>query len=496
MKKCLWVIVMASLALALSLPALAVDVDFSGEYRIRGFYNDNPTLQDDGDKDSAAWLDHRFRLETKFKANENVSLTTRLDVFDEQPFGEEDVFFDNFEQDDSQDIDVDAVYLTVLSPIGLFKAGRIPGGSTFGTSLGNTGVDYAFDRIEYFAKSGNLIFGALYEKLAEDNVLGDVDNEGDCDSYYLLGVYHTDTLEAGLAFRYQDADEVADLVDNGSTRELVAGFNQVAASMGFNPFYIPSFLPPGVVVPQAPVLSAVAGIYYNYGKVANYAFNPYIKAAITDCLKIEAEAIYETGEYEADNRTLFLNNTLTPVNFGDRDIDSLTYKVEAMYESDAASFNLGWASTSGQDFDELMKPDGDITIGNLIYRGLGDDFTPLLILTGDAGGKPLNNGYTTMLSGADLLYAGASFPLNDKLTLHGAIGQAWANEDEYTGGDDDLGFEVDLGVTWKAMDNLCCKLVAGYLDEGDEILAGTMLLPGSGDGDATYAVYSEVTMTF
>ena len=92
MKKWLLVSVMASLALVLTVPALAVDVEFSGEYRIRGFYNDNPTLQDDGEDDSAAWLDHRFRLETKFKANDNVSLTTRLDVFDEQPFGDEAVF--------------------------------------------------------------------------------------------------------------------------------------------------------------------------------------------------------------------------------------------------------------------------------------------------------------------------------------------------------------------------------------------------------------------
>ncbi len=499
MKKNLLVILVAAMALAFSMPALAVDVDFSGEYRIRGFYNDNPNLLDDSpgnEDDSAAWLDHRFRLQTVFKANDNVSVTTRMDVFDEQPFGDESIFFDTYSGDDNDDIDVDALYLTVMSPIGLFKAGRIPGGSVWGTDLANTGEDFAFDRIEYFAKTGDLIFGAIYEKLTEDNSLymSNFDNEGDCDTYYLVGVYKKENLEIGTALRYQDLDEVADLIDNTPIRELVDGYDTVAGMLGFHPYLIDDFLPPGMV-PHSSVLSAISSIYYNYDIVQNFAIAPYVKAAVGP-FNIEAEFIYETGKYEADNKVTTLDGTLTPVKFKNREIEALTYKVEAALNLDRATFNLGFASAEGQDYSELMKPDGDITIGNVLYHGLGDDFEPLLILTNDVGGKPLNNGYTTMLSGVDLLYGGFSFALNDKLTLRGAIGQAWTNEDDYCDGEDDLGFEVDLGLTWKVMDNLTCKFDVGYLDKGDEVLEGTTLRPASGEGDETIAAYTEVSVTF
>ena len=129
MKKWLLATLMASLAVMLTIPALAVDVDFSGQYRIRAFYNDNPTLQKDGDSKSASWLDHRFRLGTKFKINDNLSISTRMDVFDELPFGEKDILYDGYEENRGKDIEVDGVYLSALTPVGLFKAGRIPGGS-------------------------------------------------------------------------------------------------------------------------------------------------------------------------------------------------------------------------------------------------------------------------------------------------------------------------------------------------------------------------------
>jgi len=526
MKKWLLATLMASLAVMLTIPALAVDVDFSGQYRIRAFYNDNPTLQKDGDSKSASWLDHRFRLGTKFKINDNLSISTRMDVFDELPFGEKDILYDGYEENRGKDIEVDGVYLSALTPVGLFKAGRIPGGSTFGTDLGDTGVDFSFDRIEYFAKAGDLIFGAIYEKLVEDNVLGNVDNQGDADTYYLMGIYKEENMEAGMAFRFQDVDEVSDLVGHLPLIEVVdrysAGGTDLTALatsplVGYpagRTYYmdlrqsVPAAstlgatlaaagaVPPGTTIPASPLAAGISQIYYGYGALKDYAFAPYFKATLGG-IRLEAEFIYEIGEYKAKNRGVrFIDQNMALVNNEDRDINGLTYKVEADFDMAEASFKLGWASSSGQDYSELLKPNGDITIGNLLYHGLGDDFRPLLILTNDIGGQPLNNGYTTMFSGVDLLYAGASFPLNDTLTLRGAMGQAWTNEDDYTGGKDDLGFEIDLGVTWKIMDNLTYKGDIGYLDEGDEILSGTTLLPQAGNGDPTYAVYSEVCVNF
>lgn len=530
MKNRLLVILMAPLVLVLTVPALAVDVDFFGEYRVRAFYNDNPLLQKDGEDDSAAWLDHRFRLETVFKANENISLTTRLDVLDEEPFGDEMIFFDGNEGNDGDDIDVDALYLTVISSVGMFKVGRIPGGSTWGTDLADSGIDFAFDRVEYFAKTGDLIFGGVYEKLTEDNYLGAADfgNEGDCDTFYLFGLYQKENLEAGMALRYQDLDEIADLIDNMPLKEIVdlysasgTDITALATSplVGYpaNSVYymdlrqsVPATsplgltlgaangLPAGTGIPIAasPLAAAISSIYYGYDVVQNFALAPYVKADF-GTFRIEAELIYEAGEFKASNRGItFIDSNMAPVMVGDRDINALTYNVAAFFDMGDAGFNLGFASAQGQDYSELLKPKGDITIGNLMYHGLGDDFRPLLILTNDVGGQPLNNGYTTMLSGVDLLYAGASYALTDTLTLRGAIGQAWANEDDYSGGKDDFGFEIDLGLTLKFMSNLTYMVDIGYLDKGDEILAGTTLLPAAGDGDATFAVYNEIKLTF
>lgn len=475
MKKLLVGITAISLVLALIVPAMAdLNVDFSGEYRIRGFYNDNPWLTkgvngyDDGY--SASWLDHRFRLKTVFQANENVSVTTRLDIFDDQPFGDENVltdgnnsgFTDTF-YSDGNDIDVDEVYLTALTSIGLFKAGRIAGGSSWGTDLGNTGEDFSFDRIEYFMKTGDIIGGVIYEKLYEDNTLGNNNNQGDIDTYYLLGQYKQEDFEAGVCFRYQDVDDLFDL----------------AAAASPELYYVALSENNGVV----PIMAIISG----YDTVKNYALAPYVKAAFGP-VGIEAEAIYETGKYEGSAPT--------------RDIDTLTWTLEGSVDMDAASAHLGWAACSGQDYGELVKSNGDLTIGNLIYRGLGWDFEPLLILTGDAGGKPLNNGYTTLLTGVKLVYAGGSFAISDTLSLNGAIGQAWVDEDRYTNGDDDLGWEVDLGLTWQVMDNLTYSAGVGYLDKGDEILRGTALstnasYPFAGtDGDDTYVCVHEVKVEF
>ena len=45
-----------------AIPAMAVDVDFSGYYRVRGFFQDTQSLNDDA-RTANAKFDHRFRIQ-------------------------------------------------------------------------------------------------------------------------------------------------------------------------------------------------------------------------------------------------------------------------------------------------------------------------------------------------------------------------------------------------------------------------------------------------
>ncbi|MBW2602568.1 MAG: hypothetical protein JRD47_11775, partial [Deltaproteobacteria bacterium] len=71
-------------------PAMAVDVEFSGQYRVRGMYMDNTSLNDDTGA-SDAYMDMRFRLQTVFKINDNLKLTTRFDALDNKIWGDGDL---------------------------------------------------------------------------------------------------------------------------------------------------------------------------------------------------------------------------------------------------------------------------------------------------------------------------------------------------------------------------------------------------------------------
>ena len=68
------------LALLITAPAWALDVDFSGYYRARGFYHDNTALTQT--HTSASYMDMKFRLNTVFKISDALRVTTQFDALD------------------------------------------------------------------------------------------------------------------------------------------------------------------------------------------------------------------------------------------------------------------------------------------------------------------------------------------------------------------------------------------------------------------------------
>lgn len=128
---------------------------------------------------------------------------------------------------------------------------------------------------------------------------------------------------------------------------------------------------------------------------------------------------------------------------------------------------MGWYLSG----DENGNTDGDEAIGQA-----GNDFNPLLIATGDDYG--LLNGENTSdpisAAAAGQLAVGAyvSMPVSDKMTLTTVIGAAWADEEkaaDSTQTEDFYGWEIDIKMDYKLLDNLTYSVNFGYFDIGDYV---------------------------
>ena len=203
MKKITVLALAACMAFAVAVPAMAVEVDFSGYYRVRGFMNSNISL-DDRAEESEAYYDNRFRLQTVFKATDAVSVTTRFDALDDNVWGDQT----------ENDIDWDRVYMTIMSDVGMFMIGHQQAG-VWGLDFFDD--DYNDDRIKYVGKTGDFYFGAIIQKTGEydSESAWTVDGESDADTdvYYLFGGIKQEDLEAGLLAVYaRDASESNPLI--------------------------------------------------------------------------------------------------------------------------------------------------------------------------------------------------------------------------------------------------------------------------------------------
>jgi hypothetical protein len=194
MKKLTVIAMTVLMALAVVVPAMAVDVDFSGYYRVRGFWNSNILLNDEV-SESEAYYDNRFRLQTVFKANDNVSVTTRFDALDDNLFGAT--------TQNEGAIDWDRIYMDIKASFGAFRIGHQQGG-VWGLPVFDD--DMNADRIKFTTKAGDLIVGGIIQKNVEMDsdtpVVGDGEADQDVDVYYLFGLLKQETMEGGLLLAY------------------------------------------------------------------------------------------------------------------------------------------------------------------------------------------------------------------------------------------------------------------------------------------------------
>jgi hypothetical protein len=180
----------------------------------------------------------------------------------------------------------------------------------------------------------------------------------------------------------------------------------------------------------------------------------YLKHKVNDWT-IEAELMYQFGE---DTATV--------------DWDAWGVMIDATGKFDATTAGLMYFYASGDN--NSGDSDNEALLSKM--DGTGDDFKPLYILTGDhtdlfntdTANFTGNSAHESDIEGAGVhaLVLHADYKASDKLTLHGALGYALADE-EAAGWDDDYGWELNVGAAYKLLDNLTYEAHFGYLDTGD-----------------------------
>ena len=225
MKKFTIIALAVCLAFALAAPAMAVDADFSGHYRVRGNYIQQWNLRDTAP--SKSFMDMRFRLQTVFKVSDVLSVTTRFDALDGYIWGGGNTANTG---GDANNINFDRAYMTIKAPIGEFDFGRMLGG-TWGTSFNDTAAEK--DRIKFTKTIDDLTLFLVYQKNTENDDDTSVTTQGDQDSetYYVLGDYKAENTTAGLLLAFTN-----DKTTTTSTKRTYSA----------SPYFVSKFGPIGI----------------------------------------------------------------------------------------------------------------------------------------------------------------------------------------------------------------------------------------------------------
>ena len=473
----------------LAVPAMAVDVDFSGSYRIQGVSHEHVDLRDDSASD--AWFDQRFRLKTTFKVSDNLTLVTRFDALDGKKWGK-NIYDDNdrnitFDDNDynGDNVSWDAAYMVIKTPIGGFLAGRFP---TVWEDTGWAQSEGNRERIYYVLPIGNFQAALVYEKWHEYDSEGDplrealesIDltgldqDDADNDKYLFSFSYKTPKIKytvAGGYYRvqtFQNLNGVSEwqtlLVNKGAATGAAEGAAAGAAAgeefakteaianwypaalagapytswqdmyADISPTAIAQFTAGGEA--QGAVAGAAQGamMAQTIGapvEAEAYLINPSIRGDFGP-LHFDIEGTYATGNGSYD----YVNDLLAEVGMpkiDDADIEVYCFNAEAVYTAGPFAFQAGYATYSGDDL--IGEDDGEWTGYGLFESGSGWEKTFILF------GAEDTNGINQTLGGIGNLASEATAPNYSPSLMNGF--QTW-----YVGVDYALRENLKLGFIY------------------------------------------------
>jgi hypothetical protein len=468
MKK-LWLVLLSlGLIVAFSASAMAVDVKVAGSYYAAGMYLDKTsfTKSKTGGNPSTAFYFQRLRLGADFVVSPGLNLITRMDIMERawgaartSPGTTRDPLSAGTTAE-NENIAFDWVYLTYVSPIGVFGVGYM-NDTAWGTVFGDTSTPNA--KITYLTKFGNLSLGAQMGKNSEGEnswtakraaAVPALRAASDLDSnfYNLLAKYQTKTIESGILFKYVD----------DRTRRANAPVNPVN---------------PGSSPQSRWVINAL----------------PYVKAQLGPVF-VQGEVIYQYGKAKLEEEGKVAGQPDSV------DISMFSAWIDAT--ADLGKFYVGGslAYMSGDDPNTTDKIEGS-------FSG-GADWNPCLIMFNSernywAGGL---NGYETGVSPQNVTkygemanayfaqFRGGVRP-TDKLDIVASV--SWAHADK-TGlasrwEGRDYGYEIDVTGTYKITNNLSYMLGAGYWIVGNYYKGATS---SNNDLNDDFMVINKLSLTF
>ena len=453
MRKVLMVLLSIGLIMVFVLPVSAADVKFSGSYVAQGYYDNNRALLKEGGASvSNVW--QRLRVQTDFKVQEGLMLTTRFDAL-EKIWGasRSTAISTNLAGNDqeSENIKFTHAFVTLNVPggYGELRVGYMTQG-TWGTAFGDTGEqDYGM-RVKWDWTTGSYFWGARWDKTegkkgySSSGPAGNINSatyavDNDSEKYSVLAGYKWSKGDAGLQITYY--------LDTSTAVNPTTGYK---------------------------------------GKYT--LFQPYARAAF-GIVYVETEFGFYTGkkqEYNVESTTL-------------QNVDYQGWRGYVMANVDLAPAYVGALAfyAAGDDLGTATKYEGGVKIGT--------DFQPCLILfnydlgrwNGLLGGQ---NGLTSTTFpaynndnvGALQIFAGIK-PM-PKLDVKASYTVAQADKDGSSKNwqSKSIGGELDLTATYKIYDNLSYMVGFGYLWAGD-------WFKGTSSGatvDNDYLVTHKLTLSF
>ena len=247
--RCIRLMIAACTILLLSTPALALDMEISGHYFVEHYNHSNETLSDSDASDDYTAME--FMAKPVFKINENITLTTQFTALQDHVWGTRanaPSDSDNIllpENDNDENFDWKAAYMTIKTPIGGFIVGRFIDTPWGGIGLGDSTASHGSnsrhkDRVMYILPIGNFISGLVAQK-NEENDLGNVIDDADFHKYYGFTAYKQENWSTGLLvanYRHKNFVSQGDLraFQRGYTnyQNMTDAYNVASATFGGN----------------------------------------------------------------------------------------------------------------------------------------------------------------------------------------------------------------------------------------------------------------------
>jgi hypothetical protein len=414
-------------------------VEFSGSYRVRAHYFNNPGLQANSDDEGKrSWLDQRFRMAIRFMPSEHLTLTVDLEANDvvwghqawRAGYGTQAGLFSGAKN--TGDIEMYHSYMSIKSAVGVFSFGRMPGGTDGLANLGYSGGpmgngnpfdgEQPRDRFKWVLPAGPLTAIFVYDKRIENDGYNATGAAGTGNANILDA--DRDTWALVLIYKFANGGVSGTIAyDRNHGRVQVAGANPAPATL---------------VAPQTDSDAWIVNgaIALNFGPVG-----------------IHAEIQYLTGEL-----------TVVPaVPAIDRDLEGLGYYLDVTYNYGPGTVGVFYTYVQGDG-----NP-ADNTVKGVF--GLGGDYTPFLIATdfGFSGGAA-NPGVNAAANGLHIYGAWVDHNLTEDMMFSAAVGFFKVDETVTIAGvtpDDDYGTEIDLRLSYNLMANLTYDVSFGYFMAGD-----------------------------